>query len=77
MKKIYIKPDTETVNVRLHSSILEDGQGNFGPYSHVAGGGDDPGYGDAKENNNFFDIGDNDLWADGGDTDTSYDLWKE
>ena len=48
MKKIYIKPGTETVNVHLFSSVLDDSQGNFGPYSHVAGGGDDPGYGDAK-----------------------------
>ena len=77
MKKLYIKPYTETVNVRLYSSVMDDSQGHFGPYSEVAGGGDDPGYGDAKENNIFFDIDDNDLWADGGDTGNSYDLWSE
>lgn len=63
MKKIYIKPDTETVNVRLYSSVMDDSQGHFGPYSEVAGGGDDPGYGDAKENDLFFDDTFGDIWG--------------
>ncbi len=77
MKKIYIKPNTETVNVRLYSSVLED-TGNYGKWSQGAAGGDDPEYGDAKENNLLFeDEGDfGDLWDD-GDSSNPYDLWGE
>ena len=74
MKKIYIKPDTDIVNVHLMGSVMQDGQGGFGPYSNVAGGGDNPGFGDAKENNLLWD---NDLWADDSDNADSYDIWKE
>ncbi|MBR4390440.1 MAG: hypothetical protein IKT00_14875 [Prevotella sp.] len=63
MKKIYIKPGTETVNVHLFSSVLDDSQGNFGPYSHVAGGGDDPGWGDAKEGNLDDFNSEEDIWG--------------
>ena len=77
MKKIYIKPDTDTVNVHLNSSVLED-TGGFGKYSNVAGGGDDDGdpdhnFGDAKENN--LDFGD--IWNDGDNSPNPYDLWGE
>ena len=76
MKKIYIKPDTECVNVRLIGSVMEgEGDtGHFGRYSLVAGGGDDPGFGDGKENSGFFDMGDDfgDTWNDGN----SYNLWE-
>ena len=61
MKKNYIAPATETVNVRLYSSVL-DGM-DIGPQSDVAAGGDDPGFGDAKET--AFDIFDTeeDIWS--------------
>lgn len=48
MKKKYIIPETHTVTVNLISSMLEPGYGNW---SQGAAGGDDPGFGDAKENN--------------------------
>jgi hypothetical protein len=70
MKKIYIKPDTETVNVRLYSSVLDDP--GLHDNSVVAGGMD------AKENNLLFeDDTFGDLWSDGGDTGNSYDIWNE
>lgn len=70
MKKIYIKPDTETVNVRLYSSVLDDP--GLHDNSVVAGGMD------AKQNDLFLEE-DNfgDIWADGGDNASSYDLWDE
>ena len=65
MKKVYISPQTHTVNVRLIGYVMEGGQG-YGQYSHVAGGGDDPGFGGGKEND--FDIDEGgfspDLWAE-------------
>ena len=75
MKKIYIKPNTETVNVRLIGSILEDGENGYGKWSDVAGGD----WGDAKENNLLFeDEGDfGDLWDDGDSSSNPYDLWGE
>ena len=73
MKKMYIKPDTETVNVRLFSSVLDDI--SHGNWSQGAGGGDDPGIADAKENSLLWD---NDLWDDDSDNNAdSYDIWKE
>ena len=45
MKKIYLSPVTETVNVKLYGSILEDGIGVIDNSYEVS---DD---GEAKENN--------------------------
>ena len=71
MKKIYIKPNTETVNVRLNSSVLVDpGMGNWSDGTGELG---------AKENNLLFeDEGDfGDLWDDGDSNSNPYDLWGE
>ena len=71
MKKIYIKPETETVNVRLNSSVLTDpGMGGWSDGTEELG---------AKENNLFFDddAWDNDLWGDSDNATDSYDTWKE
>ena len=42
MKKVYIQPDCEEVNVKLFNSVLDKGQ--LTPWSEVAGGE----YGDAN-----------------------------
>ena len=71
MKKIYIKPSTETVNVRLNSSVLDDpGPGKWSDGTDELG---------AKENNLLFeDEGDfGDLWDDGDSNPNPYDLWGE
>ena len=72
MKKIYIAPDTEIVNVKLISSVMDPGNLPIGhsPYA------EDP---LAKENNLLFDddAWDNDLWDDSDNTTDSYDIWKE
>ncbi len=47
MKKQYIVPQAEIVNVRLQNTILD--QGAFARPSVGAYGGDEEGYGDAKE----------------------------
>lgn len=47
MKKQYIVPQAEIVNVRLQNSVLDEG--GYGRNSIGAYGGDEPGYGDAKE----------------------------
>lgn len=61
MKKIYIKPSTETVNVRLYSSVLDEG--HHGKWSNGAAGGDELGWGDAKEGN-FDDFNsEEDIWS--------------
>ena len=73
MKKIYIKPNTDTVNVRLYSSVLDEAP--YGKWSQGAAGGDDPGYGDAKENN--LDFWDEDIWEEGDNSSNPYDLWGE
>lgn len=77
MKKIYIKPDTDIVNVNLINSVLD--KGGFGKYSNVAGGGDDDGdpdhnFGDAKENNFLWE---DDLWDNGDSNSNPYDMWGE
>ena len=74
MKKIYKTPITETVNVRLYSSILQDGQGNLGEWSKGAAGGDEEGWGDAKENNGFFDM--DDSFGDTWDEEEAKGLWE-
>ena len=68
MKKIYIKPNTDTVNVRLYSSVLDDpGMGNWSDGTNELG---------AKENNLLFEDDDDfgDIW--GTDEDPN-DLWGE
>lgn len=47
MKKQYIVPQAEIVNVRLQNTLLD--QGAFARPSVGAYGGDEEGYGDAKE----------------------------
>jgi hypothetical protein len=72
MKKIYLSPVTETVNVKLYGSILEDGIGVIDNSYEVS---DD---GEAKENNLFFDddaFGD--IWGEGDNSSNPYDLWGE
>ena len=71
MKKIYIKPNTETVNVRLYSSVLDEAP--YGKWSQGAAGGDEPGWGDAKENN--LDFGD--IWSEEDNNSNPYDMWGE
>ena len=71
MKKIYIKPNAELVKVQLTSGVLE-GEIPVGPtsdYSHISLGKEQ---GDFFEDDNFGD-----LWDDGGDNASSYDLWNE
>ena len=72
MKKIYIAPTTEDVQVRLNNSILEGGD-QFGQWSN---GGDEY---DAKQNNLLFeDEGDfGDIWGEGDNSSNPYDLWGE
>ena len=72
MKKIYIKPNTDTVNVRLYSSVLDEAP--YGKWSQGAAGGDEPGWGDAKENNLLWE---DDLWDDGDNNSNPYDMWGE
>ena len=70
MKKIYIKPDTETVNVRLNSSVLEDpGAGNW------SDGIDEL----AKEQDGFFETDGSfgDIWGDPNAGNDPYDLWGD
>lgn len=76
MKKIYIKPNTDTVNVHLHSSVLDEAP--YGKWSQGAAGGDEPGWGDAKENGGF-DLEDSfgDIWGDPNAGNDPYDLWGD
>lgn len=65
MKKQYVIPQTETVNVRLFSSVLDNG--DMGRWSQGNGNsgneGDDEQFGDAKKT--VFDAFDTeeDIWA--------------
>ena len=71
MKKIYLSPVTETVNVKLYGSILGGMDVNQNsPVTPVV---------DAKQNNLLFeDEGDfGDLWDDGDSNPNPYDLWGE
>ena len=61
MKREYIKPVTEKVNVKLFGSVL-DGETNI----NVGAGSNGTDFGDAKESNI--------LW---GDDSTSGDLWDD
>ena len=74
MKKIYLSPVTETVNVKLYGSILDD------PSIVIVNNstdGTDTGLG--KQNNLLFeDEGDfGDIWSDGDSSSNPYDLWGE
>lgn len=71
MKKIYIKPVTDCVNVALYGSVLD------GPDTPIITGSPVTIDVDAKQNNLLFedDMWESDLWADNGAE--SYDLWNE
>ncbi len=73
MKKIYLRPVTETVNVKLYGSVMDDGIDIINNSTEVS---DD---GLAKENNLLFeDEGDfGDIWDDGDSNSNPYDLWGE
>lgn len=69
MKKIYLSPVTETVNVKLYGSIL-DGIGVIDNSHDVS---DD---GEAKQNNLLFeDDTFGDIW--GSEDDNTKDLWGD
>lgn len=71
MKKIYIKPDTETVNVRLYSSVLKDpGEGYWSNGADELGG---------KEQDGFFETDGSfgDIWSDPNAGNDPYDLWGD
>lgn len=71
MKRKYLKPFTETVNVRLEGSVLEDP--TLHDKSIIAGGGMD-----AKENLEFeFDDSFGDIWSDPNAGNDPYDLWGD
>ena len=73
MKKQYIKPVTEGVNVALYGSVLDAPDMPWVPGSPVTE------VIDAKENNLLFeDEGDfGDLWSDGDSNSNPYDMWGE
>lgn len=72
MKKIYLSPVTETVNVKLFNSVLGPGDLPIGksPYA------EDP---LAKEQDGFFETDSSfgDIWDDGDNSSNPYDLWGE
>lgn len=70
MKKIYLSPVTETVNVKLYGSIL-DGIGVVDNSHDVS---DD---GEAKENNILFEDDFGNIWSDSEGEPSPYDLWGE
>lgn len=72
MKKIYLSPVTEKVNVKLFGSILDDiGIVNDSKLTSDEALG--------KENNLLFeDEGDfGDIWGEGDNSSNPYDLWGE
>ena len=70
MKKIYVKPITEQVKVKLSCGVLDIGFGEHSERTDISLG---------KENNLLFDDeGDfGDLWDDGDSSSNPYDLWGE
>ncbi len=74
MKRKYITPCAEIVNVKLINSVLDPDPIDI----HKSGYAENP---LAKEQGDFFDTGEpfGDLWdtGDGGDSGNSYDLWGE
>ena len=72
MKKKYIQPVTDCVNVALFGSVLD------GPDTPIIPGSPVTVDVDAKENNLLFDDGDfGDIWGDGDSSSNPYDLWGE
>ena len=72
MKKIYLSPVTETVNVKLFGSVMDDGIDIINNSTEVS---DD---GLAKENNLLFeDDAFGDIWGEGDNSSNPYDLWGE
>ena len=72
MKKNYIKPISEVVQVRIQGSILDDVPVVLGS----RGGKPEDSFG--KENDIIFD--DNasgDIWSDPNSDDNAFDLWGE
>ena len=72
MKKIYLSPVTETVNVKLFGSVMDEGIDIINNSTDVS----DEGLG--KENNLLFeDDAFGDIWGDGNNSSNPYDLWGE
>ena len=72
MKKIYLSPVTEKVNVKLFGSILDDiGIVNDSKLTSDEALG--------KENNLDFEFDEDfgDIWDDGNDSSNPYDMWGE
>jgi hypothetical protein len=72
MKKIYLSPVTEKVNVKLFGSILDDiGIVNDSKLTSDEALG--------KENNLDFEFDENfgDIWGDTDNNSNPYDLWGE
>ena len=68
MKKTYIAPKTEKVNLNLSCSVLD--QGGIGQWSHGAAGE----YGDSKEQTGLWgEVDDEDPWANS----KGADLWSD
>lgn len=72
MKKIYLSPVTETVNVKLFGSVMDEGIDIINNSTEVS----DEGLG--KENNLLFeDDAFGDIWGEGDNSSNPYDLWGE
>ena len=72
MKKIYLSPVTETVNVKLFGSVMDEGIDIINNSTDVS----DEGLG--KENNLLFeDDAFGDIWGEGDNSSNPYDLWGE
>ena len=71
MKKTYIAPQAEIVNIRLISSVLvPDGYANW---SHGAGDGGEEDYADAQNHTGLWgEVDDEDPWANS----KGADLWS-
>ena len=74
MKKIYVKPETDQVNVRLFGCLLQDqnsiGFGDHSDRSEISLG---------KENSGivFDDDFAGDIWSDPNAGSNAFDLWGE
>ena len=72
MKKIYLSPVTETVNVKLFGSVMDEGIDIINNSTDVS----DDGLG--KENNLLFeDDAFGDIWGDTDNSSNPYDMWGE
>ena len=72
MKKIYLSPVTETVNVKLFGSVMDEGIDIINNSTDVS----DEGLG--KENNLLFeDDAFGNIWGDGDNSSNPYDMWGE